>query len=123
MTKKFEAGLEIKADVQGAGEIAKLANELDAAGVDASALRGEALALAQAWKQLENTQALIANYKALKEQTSQVSTKLSEAKEKVAELAREMKTNPTSELQTQFQAAIEKAKSLTNQQEQLTGKA
>ena len=122
MAKKFEAGLEIKADVQGAGEIAKLANELDAAGVDASALRGEALALAQAWKQLENTQALIANYKTLKEQTSQVSTKLSEAKEKVAELAREMKTNPTSELQTQFQAAIEKTKSLTNQQEQLTQK-
>ena len=122
MAKKFEAGLEIKADVQGTQSIVKLASEIDAVGVDASELRTEALALAQAWKQLENSQALIASFKTLKEQTVQVTTKLSAAQAKVAELAREMKTNPTAELEERFQAAIEKTKSLTNQQEQLKQK-
>ncbi len=122
MAKKFEAGLEIKADVQGTQSIVKLASEIDAVGVDASELRTEALALAQAWKQLENSQALIASFKTLKEQTAQVTTKLSAAQAKVAELAREMKSNPTAELEERFQAAIEKTKSLTNQQEQLKQK-
>ena len=122
MAKKFEAGLEIKADVQGTQSIVKLASEIDAVGVDASELRTEALALAQAWKQLENSQALIASFKTLKEQTTQVTAKLSAAQAKVAELAREMKSNPTAELEERFQAAIEKTKSLTNQQEQLKQK-
>ena len=122
MAKKFEAGLEIKADVQGTQSIVKLASEIDAVGVDASELRTEALALAQAWKQLENSQALIASFKSLKEQTNQVTAKLSAAQAKVAELAREMKSNPTAELEERFQAAIEKTKSLTNQQEQLKQK-
>ena len=66
MAKKFEAGLEIKADVKGTESVSRLADEIDAAGIDTSKLRQEGAELAQQWQQLENNQKLIARFRELK---------------------------------------------------------
>ncbi|UOO89589.1 tape measure protein [Vitreoscilla massiliensis] len=122
MAKKFEAGLEIKADVKGTESVSRLADEIEAAGIDTSNLRREGAELTQQWQQLENNQKLIARFRELKLEARDVGQALEASKLKTAALAAEFNVSPSKSLEKQLQASIRETKSLTSQQESLNQK-
>lgn len=89
MAQTFETELLIKAGVQGLETIAKLAAEIEAAGLDVSKLSEEGLALNKTFNEIEQKQGLIDLFRQQKLAVVEASTAWQEAQESTKTLAQE----------------------------------
>ena len=89
MAQIFETELLIKAGVQGLETIAKLAAEIEAAGLDVSKLSEEGLALNKTFNEIEQKQGLIDLFRAQKLAVVEASSAWQEAQESTKTLAQE----------------------------------
>lgn len=105
----IKAGIEISAEVKGEEVVAKLAKTIEEAGIDTAALTERGKELSQTFTRLDKASALAEQFKKLKTQTQEVAAELSRAQAQTASLAREMKANPSKELEKQFKAAAAEA--------------
>ena len=105
----IKAGIEISAEVKGEEVVAKLAKTIGEAGIDTAALTERGKELSQTFTRLDKASALAEQFKKLKTQTQEVAAELSRAQAQTASLAREMKANPSKELEKQFKAAAAEA--------------
>ena len=64
----IQAGIEITTEVEGLANIKNLLKEIEAAGVDTSALSAEFETLTQQWQKTAAEQSLIASFKAIKKE-------------------------------------------------------
>lgn len=89
MAQTFETELLIKAGVQGLETIAKLAAEIEAAGLDVSKLSEEGLALNKTFNEIEQKQGLIDLFRTQKLAVVEASAAWQEAQESTKTLAQE----------------------------------
>lgn len=89
MAQTFETELLIKAGVQGLETIAKLASEIEAAGLDVSKLSQEGLALNKTFNEIEQKQGLIDLFRTQKLAVVEASAAWQEAQESTKTLAQE----------------------------------
>ena len=115
----IKAGIEISAEVKGEEVVAKLAKTIEEAGIDTAALTERGKELSQTFARLDKAAALAEQFKKLKTQTQEVAAELSRAQAQTASLAREMKANPSKELEKQFKAAAAEAGRLKRQKTEL----
>ena len=115
----IKAGIEISAEVKGEEVVAKLAKTIEEAGIDTAALTERGKELSQTFARLDKAAALAEQFKKLKTQTQEVAAELSRAQAQTASLAREMKANPSKELEKQFKAAAAEAGRLKQRKAEL----
>lgn len=115
----IKAGIEISAEVKGEEVVAKLAKTIEEAGIDTAALTERGKELSQTFSRLDKASALAEQFKKLKTQTQEVAAELSHAQAQTASLAREMKANPSKELEKQFKAAAAEAGRLKQRKAEL----
>ena len=115
----IKAGIEISAEVKGEEVVAKLAKTIEEAGIDTAALTERGKELSQTFARLDKAAALAEQFKKLKTQTQEVAAELSHAQAQTASLAREMKANPSKELEKQFKAAAAEAGRLKQRKAEL----
>ena len=115
----IKAGIEISAEVKGEEVVAKLAKTIEEAGIDTAALTERGKELSQTFTRLDKASALAEQFKKLKTQTQEVAAELSRAQAQTASLAREMKANPSKELEKQFKAAAAEAGRLKQRKAEL----
>ena len=115
----IKAGIEISAEVKGEEVVAKLAKTIEEAGIDTAALTERGKELSQPFARLDKAAALAEQFKKLKTQTQEVAAELSRAQAQTASLAREMKANPSKELEKQFKAAAAEAGRLKQRKAEL----
>ena len=115
----IKAGIEISAEVKGEEVVAKLAKTIEEAGIDTAELTERGKELSQTFARLDKAAALAEQFKKLKTQTQEVAAELSRAQAQTASLAREMKANPSKELEKQFKAAAAEAGRLKRQKTEL----
>lgn len=89
MAQNFETELLIKAGVQGLETIAKLASEIEAAGLDVSKLSEEGLALNKTFNEIDQKQGLIDLFRTQKLAVVEASAAWQEAQESTKTLAQE----------------------------------
>ena len=89
MAQTFETELLIKAGVQGLETIAKLAAEIEAAGLDVSKLSEEGLALNKTFNEIEQKQGLIDLFRTQKLAVVEASDAWQQAQESTKTLAQE----------------------------------
>ncbi len=102
-----EVGIKLKVGASGLENIDKLTSELDAAGVNTTALSKQAEALAAELKRLGQQQALIDSFKRQKQALAEAEAAMGAAKAKAAELGREIGATeaPTKKQQAAFAKA------------------
>lgn len=115
----IKAGIEISAEVKGEEVVAKLAKTIEEASIDTAALTERGKELSQTFARLDKAAALAEQFKKLKTQTQEVAAELSRAQAQTASLAREMKANPSKELEKQFKAAAAEAGRLKQRKAEL----
>ena len=115
----IKAGIEISAEVKGEEVVAKLAKTIEEAGIDTAALTERGKELSQTFARLDKAAALAEQFKKLKTQTQEVAAELSHAQAQTASLAREMKANPSKELEKHFKAAAAEAGRLKQRKAEL----
>lgn len=90
---KFETELLIKAGVKGLEAIAKLGSEIEAAGVDVSALSKQSDILNKTFDDLENQTSLISQFRNLKTAAKEVSDELLQSQVNSSKLSQEWKAS------------------------------
>lgn len=119
MAKQIEAGLKIKAGVEGVENLRRLADEIEAMGGDTARLREQSNALAAAWQEVAAKQALVERFRDLKTQSRDLAAELEAMRQKTAGLAQQMQADPSAALRRQFEAARQKTAQLKGQQAEL----
>lgn len=119
---KFETELLIKAGVQGLETIAKLGKEIEAAGLDVAKLSSEGQQLNKTFREIEQKQQLITQFKDLKKATADTAGEWQQAQEKVRTLKQAMDAQGTaSKAQiAAYKQATTEAKQLKQKHGELT---
>lgn len=117
----IRAGIEITAAVEGLANIKNLLKEIEAAGVDTSALSTEFEQLTQQWQRTASEQALITSFKAIKKEFGETNTEINHTKQQMAALQQQMATNGggTDEQKQKYKELEEKLKSLNEHKKKL----
>ncbi len=117
----IRAGIEITAAVEGLANIKNLLKEIEAAGVDTSALSAEFDALTQQWQRTAAEQSLIASFKAIKKEFGETNTEITHTKQQMAALQQQMAANGggTAEQKKQYEELEKKLKALNERKKQL----
>lgn len=119
MAKQIEAGLKIKAGVEGAETLRQLADEIEAMGGDTAQLREQSKSLGEAWQRVAAQQALIARFRELKTESRGLADELAATQANINTLAQRMQADPSAALRRQFDAATQKAARLKDKQSEL----
>lgn len=119
---KFETELLIKAGVQGLETIAKLGKQIEAAGLDVAKLSSEGQQLNKTFREIEQKQQLITQFKDLKKATADTAGEWQQAQEKVRTLKQAMDAQGTaSKAQiAAYKQATTEAKQLKQKHGELT---
>ena len=94
---KIQTGIEIKAGVEGVENIKKLSAEIEAAGTDTGRLAEQSRELETAFARVSAQNALIAQYRQLKDELGYTKTALKAARDGLAELDMQMQSGATRE--------------------------
>lgn len=114
MAEIFETELLIKAGVQGLETIAKLASEIEAAGLDVSKLSEEGLALNKTFNDIEQKQGLISLFRAQKLAVVEAATAWQDAQENTKNLSQEW--SDAASRADELKAAMEASDEVTREQ-------
>lgn len=119
---KIQAGLEIQAGVQGLDEIKKLSAEIEAAGTDTGRLAEQSRELETAFARVSAQNALIAQYRQLKDELGYTKTALKAARDGLAELDRQMQSGATREQNAAYRDLQRTVRRLEAEQSNLQGR-
>ena len=119
---KIQAGLEIQAGVQGLDEIKKLSAEIEAAGTDTGRLAEQSRELETAFARVSAQNALIAQYRQLKDELGYTKTALKAARDGLAELDRQMQSGATREQKAAYRDLQRTVRRLEAEQSNLQGR-
>ena len=119
---KIQAGLEIQAGVQGLDEIKKLSAEIEAAGTDTGRLAEQSRELETAFARVSAQNALIAQYRQLKDELGYTKTALKAARDGLAELDRQMQSGATREQKAAYRDLQRTVGRLEAEQSNLQGR-
>ena len=119
---KIQAGLEIQAGVQGLDEIKKLSAEIEAAGTDTGRLAEQSRELETAFARVSAQNALIAQYRQLKDELGYTKTALKAARDGLAELDIQMQSGATREQKAAYRDLQRTVGRLEAEQSNLQGR-
>ena len=119
---KIQAGLEIQAGVQGLDEIKKLSAEIEAAGTDTGRLAEQSRELETAFARISAQNALIAQYRQLKDELGYTKTALKAARDGLAELDIQMQSGATREQKAAYRDLQRTVGRLEAEQSNLQGR-
>lgn len=119
---KIQAGLEIQAGVQGLDEIKKLSVEIEAAGTDTGRLAEQSRELETAFARVSAQNALVAQYRQLKDELGYTKTALKAARDGLAELDMQMKSGATREQKAAYRDLQRTVGRLEAEQSNLQGR-
>nr|DAE00671.1 MAG TPA: tail tape measure [Myoviridae sp. ct8Uw4] len=119
---KIQAGLEIQAGVQGLDEIKKLSAEIEAAGTDTGRLAEQSRELETAFARVSAQNALIAQYRQLKDELGYTKTALKAARDGLAELDMQMQSGATREQKAAYRDLQRTVGRLEAEQSNLQGR-
>ena len=119
---KIQTGIEIKAGVEGVENIKKLSAEIEAAGTDTGRLAEQSRELETAFARVSAQNALIAQYRQLKDELGYTKTALKAARDGLAELDMQMQSGATREQKAAYRDLQRTVGRLEAEQSNLQGR-